>query len=178
MKQEHSAGGVVFRKFSIFNFQFSIEYLLGKHSGYHKWVLPKGLIEAGETSRKTAVREVFEEMGVRARIVGEEPVKTIRYEYWAEMVKGTGGTKSTIGNKQPMRRVKVYQENEGFKKAEKKQLVKKRVDFYLMEWVSGEPTEHDFEMEEAGWFGFEEAREKLAFADERAVLAAARDRIL
>jgi ADP-ribose pyrophosphatase YjhB (NUDIX family) len=33
------------------------------------WVLPKGHIEAGESPDQTAVREVFEEAGVRARIV-------------------------------------------------------------------------------------------------------------
>jgi 8-oxo-dGTP pyrophosphatase MutT (NUDIX family) len=33
------------------------------------WVLPKGHIEPGESSGQTAVREVFEEAGVTARIV-------------------------------------------------------------------------------------------------------------
>ena len=33
------------------------------------WVLPKGHIELGESSGQTAVREVFEEAGVTARIV-------------------------------------------------------------------------------------------------------------
>jgi 8-oxo-dGTP pyrophosphatase MutT (NUDIX family) len=33
------------------------------------WVLPKGHIESGESSGQTAVREVFEEAGVTARIV-------------------------------------------------------------------------------------------------------------
>jgi 8-oxo-dGTP pyrophosphatase MutT (NUDIX family) len=34
------------------------------------WVLPKGRIERGETPEECAVREVAEEAGVRARIVG------------------------------------------------------------------------------------------------------------
>ena len=33
------------------------------------WVLPKGHIERGESSEDTAVREVFEEAGVTARVV-------------------------------------------------------------------------------------------------------------
>jgi 8-oxo-dGTP pyrophosphatase MutT (NUDIX family) len=33
------------------------------------WVLPKGHIEPGESSGQTAVREVFEEAGVTARLV-------------------------------------------------------------------------------------------------------------
>jgi 8-oxo-dGTP pyrophosphatase MutT (NUDIX family) len=33
------------------------------------WVLPKGHIERGESAKRAAVREVFEEAGVKARIV-------------------------------------------------------------------------------------------------------------
>jgi 8-oxo-dGTP pyrophosphatase MutT (NUDIX family) len=168
-KLEHSAGGVVYRKFKIQNSKFKIKYLIGRHSGYHKWVLPKGLIEEGETSKETALREVLEEMGVSASIVGEVPVKTIEYEYWAEY-KEIPDTSDQIPEEQSIRRVKTYQEDPAFSKASARQRVKKRVDFFLMEWVSGEPADHDWEMEAAGWFGYDEAWEKLAFADERKVL--------
>ena len=33
------------------------------------WVLPKGHVERGESTEQTAVREIFEEAGVTARIV-------------------------------------------------------------------------------------------------------------
>jgi diadenosine hexaphosphate hydrolase (ATP-forming) len=33
------------------------------------WVLPKGHVEPGESTEETAVREVFEEAGVKARVV-------------------------------------------------------------------------------------------------------------
>lgn len=36
---------------------------------YEGWVLPKGTMEAGESYKDTALREVFEETGVRAKIV-------------------------------------------------------------------------------------------------------------
>jgi 8-oxo-dGTP pyrophosphatase MutT (NUDIX family) len=61
-----------------------MKYLLGKHSGYHKWVLPKGMIEAGETPEETAVREVKEEMGVEARIVRKEPLHLEVYTFMAD----------------------------------------------------------------------------------------------
>jgi 8-oxo-dGTP pyrophosphatase MutT (NUDIX family) len=176
-KQEHSAGGVVYKKFTVNSEQLTVKYLLGKHSGYHKWVLPKGLIEAGETPEQTAVREVLEEMGVRAKIAGGEPVKTIEYEYWAEIKQATSN-KEQETRQQPERRVKTYQEDKVFDDVIKKQLVKKRVDFFLMEWESGDPDNHDFEMEAAGWYSYEEAVSRLAFADEREVLATARDKIL
>ena len=41
------------------------------------WAFPKGHIEGSETPEQTAVREVQEETGVRARILG--PLPTTRY---------------------------------------------------------------------------------------------------
>jgi 8-oxo-dGTP diphosphatase len=38
---------------------------------YDDWSLPKGKLDPGETWEEAAVREVEEETGVRARIVGE-----------------------------------------------------------------------------------------------------------
>ena len=71
-KFERSSGAVVYRRKNS-NFQF----LLGKHSGYHKWVLPKGLIEKGEDPKITAFREVEEETGIKAKIIGTEPIKKL-----------------------------------------------------------------------------------------------------
>jgi bis(5'-nucleosidyl)-tetraphosphatase len=34
------------------------------------WAFPKGLMEPGETERETAVREIFEETGILARLFG------------------------------------------------------------------------------------------------------------
>jgi NADH pyrophosphatase NudC (nudix superfamily) len=46
-----------------------------------------------------------------------------------------------------------------------------------MEYVSGEAEDHSWEMEEAGWFTFEEALEKLAFEGERIALQLAQDKL-
>ena len=78
--EEVSAGGVVYRKLGD-----SCEFLIGKHSGYHKWVLPKGLVESGESYPETAEREVFEEVGVRAKVVDLTPLKTVEYDDFADM---------------------------------------------------------------------------------------------
>ncbi len=79
-KTEISAGGVVYRKID-----GEYEVLISKHSGYHKWVLPKGLVEKGEKLEETAEREVEEEVGVKAKITGkidppEEYVYTLNGE--------------------------------------------------------------------------------------------------
>src|SRR5260221_3257610 len=81
-KTEISAGGVVFRK----NGE-GYEVLISKHSGYHKWVLPKGRGEKGESLEATAIREVEEEVGVRAKIVEKigEPEEYI-YTFGGERI--------------------------------------------------------------------------------------------
>src|SRR5215510_12341290 len=73
-RNEISAGGVVFRRV-----ETGIEVLICKASSYHRWVLPKGLPNKGENLEQVAIREVEEEVGVRARIVDSlgEPEKYI-----------------------------------------------------------------------------------------------------
>lgn len=78
LRREFSAGGVVFRKVP------DIEWLVGKHSGYHKWVLPKGVIEKGEKGLETARRETLEEMGVRAEPKAEKPIHKTSYFFWQD----------------------------------------------------------------------------------------------
>ena len=43
------------------------------------WALPKGLIDEGERGLETAVREVFEETGLRARV--DRKLGDVRYVY-------------------------------------------------------------------------------------------------
>ena len=137
-----------------------LEFLIGKHSGYHKWVLPKGLVERGESPEEAAVREVAEEVGVEAKIIGVGPIKIIEYYYFADISRELG-VSATGGESE--RRVKKYQEQGGAKTR-----VHKRVMFYLME------SEHDlgkegWEMEERRWVSYEEGQKLLAFPTEREV---------
>jgi ADP-ribose pyrophosphatase YjhB (NUDIX family) len=61
------AGGVVFRRMGD-----QVEYLLVRATiAPEEWVLPKGHIESCEQMLETAVREVYEETGVWARITDE-----------------------------------------------------------------------------------------------------------
>ena len=158
-KEERSAGGVVYRKI-----EGKYEFLLGKHSGYHKWVLPKGLIESGETQMEAAVREVGEEVGVEAQIVDLTPVKVIEYWYFADPDESGDTT----------RRVKKYQEDPDFTKVPSRQRVRihKQVTYYLMELVSdsGAPG---WEMEDRAWVGYEEGKQLLTFPTELEVFTEA-----
>jgi 8-oxo-dGTP pyrophosphatase MutT (NUDIX family) len=73
-RDEVSAGGVVYRISAS-----GLEVLVCKSSGYHRWVLPKGLVDEGETHEQAAVREVREETGVNARLIAAlgEPEKYV-----------------------------------------------------------------------------------------------------
>ena len=45
--------------------------LLVKHKKYNKWLQPGGHIEENETPEEAAVREVYEETGVKSTLIGE-----------------------------------------------------------------------------------------------------------
>jgi 8-oxo-dGTP diphosphatase len=74
--REHSAGGVVVHRQGDELLVAAIQPQ-GRPAGY--WVLPKGLVERGELAVEGAVREVFEETGVRA--VALQQLPSSRYVY-------------------------------------------------------------------------------------------------
>lgn len=160
VRQERSAGGLVYKRKDK-----KIYWLLGKHSGYHKWVLPKGLIEPNEESWQAAVREVEEEMGVVAKIVVDDLIYEVEYSFMADYSE----TSKSLG---PERRVATYQESGG-----KQTRVYKKVEFYLMEYVSGDPSKRSWEMEDGGWYLFEEALSMLEFEGEKEVLSKAKQAV-
>lgn len=46
----------------------------------------------------------------------------------------------------------------------------KIVTYFLMKYISGDPKDHDWEMEEAGWFEIEEASKTLSFSKDKELL--------
>lgn len=66
VKREFSAGGIVFKKELE-----KIFWLVIKPTGSDKWRLPKGWIEKGEKAIDTAKREVEEEAGIEAEVLGK-----------------------------------------------------------------------------------------------------------
>lgn len=80
MKVAKSAGGIIFKKDGE-----DILWLLRKPApnpefkGKIVWSFPKGLIDPGEKTEETALREVREEAGVEAKIVAKLPSIKIFY---------------------------------------------------------------------------------------------------
>jgi 8-oxo-dGTP pyrophosphatase MutT (NUDIX family) len=54
---------------------------------------------------------------------------------------------------------------------------KKTVHFYLMEYESGDVSEHDWEVDSASWFPIDEAIEKAKYKDEKEMLKLARKKL-
>ncbi|TCS83739.1 NUDIX hydrolase [Tepidibacillus fermentans] len=71
--KEVSAGGVVF-------FRGETTQLLMIVDRCHKWTLPKGKVEKGESYSETAIREIQEETGIEGEIV--KPLEKVYYEYY------------------------------------------------------------------------------------------------
>jgi len=78
MKRQFSAGGLVYKN------QDGVQHWLvrrprgsGNYRGNLGWGWPKGWIDAGEKTEEAALREVGEEGGVKARIVGKLPTVKI-----------------------------------------------------------------------------------------------------
>ena len=46
----------------------------------------------------------------------------------------------------------------------------KVVTYFLMKYVSGDPKDHDWEVEEAGWYTPEDALKQLTFSQDKALL--------
>jgi ADP-ribose pyrophosphatase YjhB (NUDIX family) len=121
------AGGIVFRcKGHI------VEYLLVRPSdNADEWVLPKGHINQGEDPAEAALREVCEETGVVARLVGlvadnvrffakGEDVTVWFYlmEFLSEMPPAENREKQWVSLEEAMKRIKFEETRKAIKSAE------------------------------------------------------------
>jgi 8-oxo-dGTP pyrophosphatase MutT (NUDIX family) len=137
LKRQTSSGGVIFKKTGDGVHVALVSVREGKF-----WCLPKGLLDKGETTEMTAVREVRVESGLTGRII--EKLGDITYWYYIRV-------DNTI--------------------------CRKTVHFYLMEYESGDTSQHDFEVDSAEWFPIDEAIEKISFKGDRKIIEKAKARL-
>ena len=85
IKRIFSAGGIVLRLrsgSSIRKDKSGWEVLVTQHSGHKGWDFPKGHREIYESEEQTALREVEEEVGIKAEII--EKIGQTQYFYYEE----------------------------------------------------------------------------------------------
>lgn len=139
MRREFSSGGIVFNNLG--------QVLLTQHSTNKYWSFPKGLIEPGQTGKQTALREVKEEGGIEAEIVGKVGDSQYIYTHPQGKLASPDERASRGGEK-----------------------IFKIVNWFVMRYLSGDPKDHDWEVSEAGWFEPEEALKTLSFSQDKALL--------
>ena len=144
-KIEISAGGIVFKVLPITdNRQPITVWLICQHSQHKGWTFPKGLIgdkEKDEPMEQAALREVREEGGIEAKIINPEPIMVKYFYQWSGSPHG-GDSNEKI-------------------------LVNKTVYYYLMEYFSGDPKDHDWEMSDAKFMTEDEVRKSLTFKTDK-----------
>jgi len=84
---------------------------------------------------------------------GESPAHAALRE-----VREEAGVEATVREK--LGEVRYWYQRDGLR-------VAKTVAFYLLDYVSGEPADHDHEVEYARWIGLEEAARSLSYRGER-----------
>ncbi len=77
MSARNQAGVIPFRRE-----QAGVEICLIRTKGRKKWKIPKGFVDPGETAQQAALKEAWEEAGLRGRLVGDA-LGSYGYEKWS-----------------------------------------------------------------------------------------------
>ncbi|HET6276797.1 MAG TPA: NUDIX hydrolase [Candidatus Cybelea sp.] len=126
IKYEVSAGGLLLRRRG----SSYDALLIGRGDPPRVWTLPKGHVEARESTEQAALREVHEETGCWGEII----TRLNEISYWFYVGKAKH---------------------------------RKAVTFFLMRYLSGNPANHDHEVDDAAWFDLTQARKTLKYVNEK-----------
>ena len=135
---EHSAGGVVLVPIGRQTFVALIAV-----QDNRVLALPKGHLEDGEESLDTAIREVWEETGIRTRHIAS--LGEISYWFYSRRLRSR---------------------------------ISKRVEFFLLEYLSGSPARHNDEVDGVQLVSLHRAASVVSYPGERDVLERAQAYLL
>jgi 8-oxo-dGTP pyrophosphatase MutT (NUDIX family) len=77
MSVRDQAGAIPFRRK-----RDRLEICLIRNIGRKKWKIPKGFVDPGETAQEAAVKEAWEEAGLRGRVIGSA-IGSYEYSKWS-----------------------------------------------------------------------------------------------
>ncbi len=141
MVREFSAGGIVFKKQKTNNNKQKekVLWLVAQHSQHKGWVFPKGLIGDHPATSSGQV-ESEEEAAIR------------------EVEEETGVKAKIIAKlKKPATYFYTWQGEKRFK----------TVYYFLMEYISGDIKNHDFEMSAVEWLQMREVKKRLTYSSDK-----------
>ena len=148
MRFEFSAGGIVLRQAKDKFKNKKWEVLVAQHSQHHGWVFPKGLIDQ-KSNPSTSLGVINQKSKIVRETKEEAAIREVREE--------TGVLAKII---EPLTPVSYWYNFEGEK-------IKKTVYYFLMEYMSGDIKEHDFEMENVEWLPIDKIEDRLTYKSDR-----------
>lgn len=182
MKFEFSAGGIVYKHEEPLNENArnttkNIVVLVCQHSQHHGWVFPKGLIGQKsevrsqklevirETKEEAALREVKEETGVYGKIIKPLTPITYWYKFGNEKINPAPFSRGILTHADKTDKDRPRSKLRGFERC----WIKKTVYYFLMEYISGDTKDHDFEMENVEWLPINEVEKRLTYKSDKKI---------